>query len=109
MRWIIIILCIAVGFGCQKSEYEPPLSEDQTIEMLIDMHLAEGGLARIKKEDLDSVRQIYRQSILLKYNLTEQEQDQYINHLKNDPVYLGEIYDRVFDSLDVRAEDWDQN
>ena len=90
MKVCLIVLLVVIFANCNKhDEYQMNLSEDVLIELLIDMHLAEGGLARVKKSEVDSLREVYYKSILMKYDLSEEEHMALINHIKKDPVYMG--------------------
>ena len=105
MKIFIFYLVLLLIICCNKQpDYEVPLDEPVLLELLIDMHLAEGGLARIKKIEQDSLRQIYFQGILMKYNLSEEEHEELIEHLKKDPEYLSSLYEQIYDSLEARSD-----
>ena len=102
--FVICLVCLFLLYCNKQPDYEIPLEEDILLELLIDMHLAEGSLARIKKIEQDSVRQIYFESILMKYDLSDKEHEQLIQHLKKDPEYLSNLYEQIYDSLEARSE-----
>ena len=100
------VLCLIFLFllSCKtESEYTPPLLEDQIIEMLVDMHTAEGALSRLPVGKIDSARIIYLDQIYKKYQLNDSTHLQLMEHLKKEPERLSEIYRIVFDSIEARG------
>lgn len=104
MRIFSTFCLILICFACKDEvAYQPVLSDDDIIEMLIDMHTSEAALSRIPKKEIDSTRMVYLDMIFNKYHIDEVAHGLLMNHLKKNPVQLSELYKTVFDSLEARG------
>ncbi len=104
MRRTWICYLILICYACNEEvTYQPILSDDNIIEMLIDMHTAEAALSRIPKEEIDSTRIVYLDMIFNKYKINETDHELLMIHLKKNPVQLSALYKTVFDSIEARG------
>ena len=95
---LLTVLCVSCSNGPKD---EPKLNEDQFVNMLIDIHIADGTLTsqNIYRAGNNYRPSYYYNSIYEKYDLTPAEFDSCVFFYSKNTEQLTQIYDRVIDSL----------
>jgi len=110
MRALLIILIVFGFMKCgEKQEYVSPLSFEETVNLLVDLHISEAALARLRKSEIDSARIIYNQQILNKFELSQVAFDELYVNLKKDPEKLQDLYRVVYDSIESKGKSFEAN
>lgn len=100
----IIFICVFFIVGCGKNR--PPkgiLEEDKMVEILIDIHLAE-GLVSTFPIPYDSSRKLYpylETEIFSKHQVPDSVFTLSLEYYMRDPVIMDRFYARTIDSLNV--------
>jgi hypothetical protein len=108
---IILVLAIGALYAC--SQDAPPkglLSQDKIVEVLVDIHMAE-GLASSLPIPFDSSRKIYpilEEEVFLKHNLPDSVFMESFQYYLRDAKVMEEIYSRTIDSLTIKEKTGDQ-
>lgn len=102
-QWMqyIVIGGILVLASCKKEEVPLPLSEEQMIDILIDMHIAESMIEKLPVLDRDTVGNVYYRMIYRQHGVSEADFDESMNILREDPERLDEIYSKILEELNV--------
>jgi hypothetical protein len=99
---LLIAVMAIVAISCSKEkDSKQKLNEDQFINMLIDIHVADGSLDRknIYRSGNNYRPSYYYNSIYEKYNITAAEFDSCVYHYTSNPERYTKLYDIVIDSL----------
>ncbi|MCR9017213.1 DUF4296 domain-containing protein [Aquiflexum sp. XJ19-11] len=101
---IVIMLMLFAGFACNKQKIpEGILSEDKMVEVLIDIHLAEGLVSSFPIH-YDSSRVLYpyfENEVFLKHDVTDSVFKKSLEYYMLDIKTMDRIYARTIDSLHV--------
>lgn len=98
---------MAVLAACVEPETPPArlISQDQMINILTDIHIAEAKVNHLNLRSYDSIQVVYRDyemDIFRKYQVdTARYRESYQFYLEH-PAYMDEIYAAVVDSLSLR-------
>jgi hypothetical protein len=100
----IIFLLFFIIFGCGKNATPSGiLDEDRMVEILIDIHLAE-GLVSTFPINYDSSRALYpflEQRVFEKHQLSDTVFMESLQYYLRDPKKMDRLYARTIDSLNV--------
>lgn len=108
---ILLVLCLALGYAC--SQDSPPqglLSEDKMVEVLVDIHMAE-GMASSLSIPYDSSRKIYpifEKEVFVKHNIEDSVYMESFEYYLRDTKAMERIYSRTIDSLALKEKIGDQ-
>lgn len=106
---ILVILALA----CACSRNTPPkgiLSEDKIVEVLIDIHMAEGTVSSLSIP-YDSSKKIYpilEKKVFLKHQITDSVYMKSFEYYLRDSKVMERIYSRTIDSLSLKEKLADQ-
>gem|GEM_PF-6162257 len=93
---LICALCLFAFFSCSEEKQSEPLPpNDKLVGIILDLHLAEGPMARVSPEQKDSIGLIVRTKIARKHGITHEYLEEIITRLQLDPVLNVQIYDSV--------------
>lgn len=99
---MILFTCLVCFLSCARKEVIPiPLSEEQLVDIMIDIHLVESMIERLPVLDRDTVGGVYYRMIFRDHNVTKEEFDESISVLREDPERLDVIYVEVMEKLNV--------
>lgn len=87
--------------SCGEKEVPIPLSEEQLIEVLIDMHIAESMIEKLPVSDRDTVGNVYYRMIYREHDISKEDFDASINVLREDPERLNKVYSKILEELNV--------
>jgi len=108
---ILLVLAIGLFYAC--SQDDPPkglLSQDKIVEVLVDIHMAE-GLASSLPIPFDSSRKIYpilEKEVFLKHDIPDSVFMESFEYYLRDAKVMEEIYSRTIDSLTIKEKLGDQ-
>ncbi len=83
-------------YACdEEKELEPLPANDFLVDLTLDLHLAEGPMSRVLREDRDSIGLIVRKKIARKHGISHEYLEEIMTRLQMDPVLNVQIYDSV--------------
>jgi len=91
---IFIIIC-----SCQK-KLESKISDEQIINILADIHIAESAIALVNPAMKDSIVKGYKSEIFSVYKVDSIEFKQYFETLQADPKRMTLLYEQVLIRLE---------
>ena len=98
--FIFLLFC---GTSC-KEEIKLTLTDDQMIDVLTDMHIAEAAILSLNKKLKDSVATVYYAQIFEIHGVEDSVFNRDIEILRNDAKHLEDIYQKVIvkiEQLDI--------
>ncbi len=96
-----IIGLLFLFFACKNHKNPMGLSEEEFVNLLIDVHIADGTLAarQVYKNRSNYRPSYYYNSVYEKHGITPEEFDSCISYYSTNPQNFTRIYDRIIDSL----------
>lgn len=88
--------------ACKPSQEPLPIPEDELVELLADLHLAENAAQELPAESKDQLKARYYERIFKDHNTTQQAFEASIKILNQTPARLTEIYAQVHEVLITR-------
>ena len=95
----LLLICITFLFSCKEEEIPLPISEEQLIPILVDVHIAEAAVQNVRYEIKDSISDIYYEQIFTIHKVEEKDFYETMDHLKRDAIKLEAIYAQVLEEL----------
>jgi len=94
---IILLSLIA----CKPDRPEGVLSEEKMIDVLVDMHLAEGvmSVSRVRQQFHYQPARVFYDSIFNHQNITREQFNQSVHYYSKDVNQYDKIYDEVLERL----------
>ncbi|PHN08552.1 DUF4296 domain-containing protein [Flavilitoribacter nigricans] len=107
----LLLAGLILLISCGKEEVPIPLTEEKLVEVLIDMHMAESMIEKLPVADRDTVGNVYYRMIYREHGVTQQDFDESMNVLREDPERLDAIYVQIMERLNVleASERGDEN
>ena len=99
MRLIILISILALLVACSKNIEQPTLSDDEFVEILIDVHLAQVKVDEYQWKLRDDLRFKFFKKIAELHHMTSDELEVQINLMQGKPKHAKIIYDRLSERL----------
>ena len=93
-KYLILIATMLLFSFCQK-QANYTLSEEQLVEILADVHVAESVINKAGKELKDSMILLYMDQIYQIHKITEAEYIANLELLKKDPKKMSAIYEKI--------------
>lgn len=95
---LVAFTLLTLILACEKS-LNTPLSEQQLIDLLADMHSAEAATESEVSRVRDSMTKIYYQQIFDKHGVKKADFDTTLALYSRNPVALDTVYSRVIRKL----------
>ena len=92
---IICILSVLLAYACQNEKPDPLPPNDFLVDLTLDLHLAEGPMSRVLRDERDSIGLIVRKKIAEKHGISPEYLEEIMTRLQLDPVLNVQIYDSV--------------
>ncbi len=110
MRYFVIFLFYLATFtimGCGEKPQAISISEEEMVPILRDVHIAEAALQALSSNSRDSMAEVYYLQIFKIHGVTWDDFEQTMGVLREDPIRLERIYEKVMEELakeDVETE-----
>ena len=86
--------------ACNKNEApQLSLTEEKLLDILIDVHVAEGSIQNIYGPEKDSLIDLYYQQIYKIHDITEATFNENMKIIRRNPAYVEKIYKKIVDKL----------
>lgn len=100
MHRFLFCLSVFLGIiGCNTEEPRP-LTDDQLVEVLADVHLAEAAIAALPRREKDTLIDRYYQQIMEIHGVLRADFDSTMVLLKQKPDELSQVYEKVLEEID---------
>lgn len=96
----LILIAVVWTVSCKSAPPELPLSDDVLIDVLVDLHLAEGAMQRVPAQWRDSIGAELRARVALTYGMTPDELERVVGLLQLQPERSVVVYDSVIARLE---------
>ena len=100
MKYFLSILLVFIIFSNCKEEYEPQLSDEQIIEVLVDLHIAEAASMSLGTKIKDSVINVYYPQIFEIHGIQDSLFFKEFEIIRKNPKKLEGIYEKVLEEID---------
>lgn len=97
-------------FSCSQGRESIPLGEDELVNVLIDVHIAEAAVQTLRGATKDSMINLYYDQICEIHGVNREEFETSMEILRNDPKRLEELYAEVMSEMErqeVEGQDED--
>jgi len=102
-RILLLLFTFVLIGGCGKKEAPPlPIGEEELIQTMADVHLAEAALQNLYGEEKDSIAQLYYQQIFFIHDIEKENFEESMNILRRHPETAERIYSLVMEELSKR-------
>lgn len=108
MRGIFVFLFIVGLVGCQNSNSKMSFSEEKMIDILVDIHVAEGALTVIPKDSIELKRAQYMHKIAQIHKTSIPEIEKNLAKLQKKVDRLKAIQKTVVHELKSKKSDLDE-
>lgn len=109
-RWAIAALCALLAVAaCRQAQLPLPVPEDTLIEMLCDIHIAEGVLQEKVIEQQDSLGRLFYDNIYRIHGVAEADFQAAMILLRKDAKRLNALYGKVIEQLTIQDAVTGQN
>ena len=88
--------------SCQRQPVDVLPPDDLLIDILVDLHMAEGAMQRVPVQMQDSIGTIIRSRVAAQHGLSAEALDTYLQTLQRDPEHSVALYDSVVVRLQTR-------
>ena len=102
--WKLLVVFLLI-LGCSKGKKDLFLSEEDLVNMLVEVHVAEAAIQDLYGGIKDSVGQEYYHQIYERYDLSNEKFDSTMAILRRDPKFAGKIYGRVMKVIDEKQDE----
>lgn len=107
MKRLFLVICLFAAASCQRAREIPPeiLSQEEMIEILAELHLAEAKIKSVRINTTDSARNlfaVYELAILDRYNTDSAQFNESKAFYLQRPVLMREINQALLDTLGNR-------
>lgn len=97
----IVLSCIWMLISCNsgKSESESLIPDDKLLNVLVDLHIAEGATQRFSTQEQDSVKNMFLTQILEIHHIRKGQIDSTLEKLYQQPERYQAMQSSVLDSM----------
>lgn len=101
----LIFFLLFLGIACTKPGIEnTEIPPEKLVEILVDVHYAEGALLNAQFGVRDSLRKLYYGQIFEIHNITEDQFERDMSTVKLHPRMLEKIYEKVLNEIIEREK-----
>ena len=100
---LVMLLVMLLQAGCGRVEPALPLSETQMVDILVDVHLAEGAVQELPIAERDSSLNRLYDRIMADHEVDRADFDAAMAVLRKEPEMINRVYTAVLDSLNVHS------
>ena len=98
------LLAFVVGVCACQSEKKRPLTDDQLIGILSDIHIAEAAIAKQNSAAKDTTAARLYKQICTIHKVNQSDVDSCLAILKKDPALMEKLYGKVLEELEKRTK-----
>jgi hypothetical protein len=98
-RFLSLILFVSFLFSCGPKPAVLPIEKERLIPILVDVHIAEAAVQSLRKQEKDSVIQVYYDQIFEIHKISEDDFYASMEVLKQDAYQLEQIYEVVLEEV----------
>ncbi len=95
-----LLLALFLCLACQRKEKPFPLDDEQIVQILMDVHLAEAAMANIGGTLKDSLAEVYYGQVYSIHGIDQTLFDSLMNYLQNHPEHMDSLYNRVLQRME---------
>ena len=107
-RRVVMLLIAIIFYSCSTKPETPPgiLSKDEMAKALTDLYLKEAKINKLPvgQDSILVLIQYYRTKYAASHNLPDSIVEKSYQYYVERPFEMGEIYDRIIDSLALREQ-----
>lgn len=97
----MLLLFAALLTACREEERQPlPLEEEQLVDVLADVHIAEAAGQQLRGATKDSVMQVYYAQICSIHRVDQEDFMRSMKQLRDEPKRLHQLYEKVTESIE---------
>ncbi|HFC00337.1 MAG TPA: DUF4296 domain-containing protein [Phaeodactylibacter sp.] len=96
--WVIFLFLGSMG--CKEEKEKPILSEEQMVEVLADIHIAEAGILSLNKNLKDSMATVYYHQIFEIHQVKEADFFHDLELLRKSPKQMENTYGNVIVAIE---------
>lgn len=110
-HFILIALILVIVAGCKRDPKPKEALKDKVfIDVLVDIHIAEGIYSERNRLPIDSLKsELLFESVLKKYNVTEEEMVVTSLYYSRHPREYDKVYNEVLSKLSAMLEEGNQS
>lgn len=98
-KYLLFVLFLTGLTACENKPSELRISEEVLIPILADLHIAEAAMQHLRGELKDSMAGVYYEQLYEIHNVNKKDFDHTMAILREDPIRLEQIYDKVIDHI----------
>jgi len=98
-RFLFLFLFVIFLFACGPKPAVLPIEKERLIPVLVDVHIAEAAVQSLRKQEKDSVIQVYYEQIFEIHKISEDDFYASMEVLKQDAYQLEQIYEVVLEEV----------
>ncbi len=92
-------------YSCRSGVEKTEIPQELLIQVLVDVHFAEGALLNARLSDRDSLRKLYYAQIFEIHQIRESDFENDMTILKYNPKELEQLYERVLEEIKEKEEE----
>lgn len=100
-RTFLLVVIVVSLLACRPEKVKLPLSDEQLVAVLVDIQTVEAIVDKLPAAQLDTVGRAYYDVVFQTHEITQEEFDQSMLILREDPIRLNAIYEQVLERLTV--------
>lgn len=98
---ILVLIMWSLWPGCSAEEHRLPLTDEQLVDVLVDIQIAEAMIDKLPSTARDTVGEAYYEVVFKTHGVSRKDFDDSMVILREDPVHLNDIYVEVLERLTV--------
>lgn len=98
--WVVLGVAVILQLTQCKKKREVPIPKEVLVKVLADVHIAEAAMYLFSDRIKDSIGLVYHNQIFQIHGITQEDFDQSIEILREDPLLTSIIYTGVYERLD---------
>jgi hypothetical protein len=101
MRIFLFAAVFVVFSACKPAPATLNMPEEQLVNVLADVHIAEAAIQNLRGETKDSTANLYYDQIYTIHGVTETQFLEAIDILQENPILMDQVYAQVLEKLAV--------
>ena len=93
-------MVLIFGISCKEEKVEVLIPNEKTVDILVDLHIAEAAILSANKAQKDSIGGLYYAQIFEMHEIKDSIFYQNLDMISKDPERTQEIYQKVLDKIE---------